>query len=62
MATMFCSGGIVTVAGLEYLRSKGLEDVLLYVESDNAPAIRIYRDKVGFTHADRDTHVMYRRG
>jgi len=55
-------GRIVTVAGLEYLRSKGLEDVLLYVESDNAPAITIYRDKVGFTHADQDTHVMYRRG
>jgi mycothiol synthase len=55
-------GRILTLAGLEHLRSKGIEDVLLYVESDNAPAIAIYRDKVGFTHADRDTHVMYRRG
>jgi mycothiol synthase len=54
-------GRIVTVAGLEHLRSKGVEDVLLYVESDNGPAINIYRDKLGFTHADRDTHVMYRR-
>jgi mycothiol synthase len=55
-------GRIVTVAGLEHLRSKGIEEVLLYVESDNAPAITIYRDKVGFTHAASDTHVMYRRG
>jgi mycothiol synthase len=54
-------GRIVTVAGLEHLRSKGIEDVLLYVESDNAPAITVYRDKLGFTHAERDTHVMYRR-
>jgi len=54
-------GRIVTIAGLEHLRSRGIEDVLLYVESDNAPAIAIYRDKIGFTHAARDTHVMYRR-
>ena len=54
-------GRIVTIAGLEHLRAKGIEDVLLYVESDNAPAITIYRDRVGFTHAPRDTHVMYRR-
>ncbi len=55
-------GRIVTIAGLEHLRDKGVEDVLLYVESDNGPAINIYRDKLGFTHAARDTHVMYRRG
>ena len=33
--------------------------MILYVESDNAPAIRVYRDKLGFTHAPEDTHVMY---
>jgi mycothiol synthase len=54
-------GRIVTIAGLEHLRAQGIEDVLLYVEADNGPAITIYRDKIGFTHAARDTHVMYRR-
>jgi mycothiol synthase len=54
-------GRVMTLAGLEHLQSRGIEDVLLYVEADNAPAIRVYRDKVGFTHAARDTHVMYRR-
>ncbi len=30
-------------------------------EADNARAVRLYADD-GFTHDDRDTHVMYRRG
>ena len=54
-------GRIATLAGLQHLRDGGATDVLLYVESDNAPAIRVYRDKLGFTHAPRDTHVQYRR-
>ncbi len=47
-------------AGLRHLRSRGLDEVLLYVESDNDPAVRLYSG-LGFTHAAADTHVMYRR-
>ena len=54
-------GRLVTLAGLHHLADLGVEGVHLYVESDNAPAIRVYRDKLGFTHAPEDTHVMYRR-
>ena len=50
-------------AGLAHLRSTLGEDaeVVLYVESDNDPAVAMYA-KYGFTHADRDTHVQYHRG
>jgi len=53
-------GGVVTLAGLHHLQALGVEEVLLYVESDNAPAVRVY-SRLGFTHADADTHVQYRR-
>jgi mycothiol synthase len=54
-------GRLLTLAGLHHLHDRGVREVILYVESDNAPAIRVYRDKLGFTHDVRDTHVMYRR-
>jgi mycothiol synthase len=54
-------GRVLTLAGLHHLHERGVREVILYVESDNAPAIRVYRDKLGFTHEPRDTHVMYRR-
>lgn len=54
-------GKALTLAGLHHLASQGVDEVLLYVESDNAPAIAVYAG-LGFTHADHDTHVMYRRG
>ncbi len=54
-------GRLVTLAGLQHLAGLGVADVILYVESDNAPAIAVYRDKLGFTHAPEDTHVMYAR-
>ncbi|MEJ7832130.1 MAG: mycothiol synthase [Nocardioides sp.] len=54
-------GSALTLAGLEHLHAAGVGEVLLYVESDNAPAIRVY-DNLGFGHADADTHVQYRRG
>ncbi len=54
-------GRLITLAGLHHLTDKQVNEVLLYVESDNAAAIRVYRDKLGFTHASEDTHVMYRR-
>ena len=53
-------GNTLVDVGLRHLRSHGLDDVLLYVESDNAPAVRLYA-KLGFTHAAADTHVMYER-
>ena len=40
-------GGALTVAGLEHLRARGLSEVLLYVESDNAAALQTY-GKLGF--------------
>jgi mycothiol synthase len=54
-------GRRLTLAGLEHLASRGLAEVLLYVEADNAPAVAVY-SRLGFTHADPDTHVQYARG
>ena len=54
-------GGTLVSAGLRHLQELGIRDVLLYVESDNHPAVRLY-DGLGFTHAPADTHVMYTRG
>ncbi|WP_309650127.1 mycothiol synthase, partial [Nocardioides sp.] len=53
-------GKILTIAGLRHLESLGVEEVLLYVESDNAPALAVY-ERMGFVHADVDTHVQYAR-
>jgi mycothiol synthase len=53
-------GRVLTLTGLHHLAALGLEEVVLYVESDNAPAVAVY-SRLGFTHADTDTHVMYRR-
>ena len=53
-------GKLLTLAGLHHLAGLGVAEVLLYVESDNAPAVAVYSG-LGFTHADADTHVMYRR-
>nr|WP_098514981.1 mycothiol synthase [Amycolatopsis sulphurea] len=46
-------GKALTLAGLRYLRSRGLRQVILYVEGDNAPALAVYR-KLGFTRFDID--------
>ncbi len=53
-------GRALTLAGLDHLRRQGVADVHLYVESDNGPAVAVYT-RLGFTHADTDTHVMYAR-
>jgi mycothiol synthase len=50
----------LTVAGLAHLADRGVREVLLYVESDNEPAIGLYGG-LGFGHSARDTHVQYRR-
>ncbi|MCW0214462.1 MAG: mycothiol synthase [Pseudonocardia sp.] len=41
-------GRVLTLAGLHHLHERGLDTVLLYVESDNVPAVRVY-EKLGFT-------------
>lgn len=53
-------GRLLTLAGLHHLVAGGVGEVLLYVESDNAPAIHVYSG-LGFGHAPEDTHVQYRR-
>lgn len=53
-------GRLLTVAGLQHLAARGVAEVILYVESDNAPARHVY-EGVGFSHSAADTHVQYRR-
>ena len=53
-------GRLLTLAGLHHLAGLGVVEVLLYVESDNAPAVALY-SRLGFEHAEADTHVQYRR-
>jgi mycothiol synthase len=51
-------GKAVTAAGLAHLASRGVRRIILYVESDNTPAIATY-SKLGFQHTS--THVQYAR-
>ena len=51
-------GAALTLAGLQHLRDRGQTRVLLYVEADNAPAVRLY-GSLGFTRWQAD--VSYRR-
>jgi mycothiol synthase len=53
-------GKLLTLTGLHHLARRGHHEVILYVESDNAPAVGVY-ERLGFTHAAQDTHVMYAR-
>lgn len=53
-------GRLIAVAGLRHLAARGVDEVHLFVESDNAAATALY-SALGFSHADVDTHVMYRR-
>ncbi len=51
-------GRLLTLAGLHHLVASGVDEVLLYTESDNAPAVHVYSG-LGFDHAAEDTHVQY---
>jgi mycothiol synthase len=51
-------GAALTHAGLHHLRERGQSRVMLYVEADNAPAVRLYGG-LGFTRWQAD--VSYRR-
>jgi mycothiol synthase len=50
-------GRALTLAGLAYLRRRGLADVMLYVDEDNTAAVRMYQ-AIGFTRWSAD--VMFR--
>ncbi|WP_297586705.1 mycothiol synthase [uncultured Corynebacterium sp.] len=49
-------GGALVQMGLVHLRRVGVPKVILYVEADNAPAVRRY-EQLGFEVAER--HVVY---
>ena len=51
-------GRTLTLAGLRHLHDRGLRTVLLYVEADNAAAVRLY-ESLGFTRWHTD--VVYSR-
>lgn len=47
-------GRSLTLAGIEHLHEQGLSAIMLYVDSDNTPAVRLYK-RLGFTRWDVDT-------
>ncbi|MBB4906453.1 mycothiol synthase [Actinophytocola algeriensis] len=51
-------GRALTLTGLHHLRGLGVSEIILYVESDNAPALAVYR-RLGFSVAY--TNVAYQR-
>lgn len=53
-------GKLVTLAGLHHLAGTGVDEIHLYVEADNGPAVLLYSG-LGFTHTQADTHVQYSR-
>jgi mycothiol synthase len=50
-------GKALTIAGLQYLRGRGLTQAMLYVDESNTGAIRVY-ESLGFVRWDTD--ICYR--
>ena len=50
-------GTLLTSVGLRHLATTGVDEVILYVDGDNAPALAVYRGQ-GFTR--KRTEVQYR--
>lgn len=50
-------GKVIILTGINYLRGRGCEQVILYVEADNKPAVGAY-EKLGFKAVE--SHVLYR--
>lgn len=51
-------GKAVTILGLDHLRSRGLRDVILYVDEENVAAVHTY---VGLGFTDREVHRQFAR-
>jgi len=50
-------GSALTVAGLVYLRERGAPEAMLYVDADNAAALKTYH-KLGFSHHHTDVEFL----
>ena len=50
-------GGAITIAGLQHMRYQGIFSAMLYVDSQNESALKLYRE-LGFTEWGRD--VLYK--
>lgn len=51
-------GRVLTLAGLHHLARQDLGEVLLYVEADNDPAVRVYSG-LGFTRSSADVQYAH---
>jgi mycothiol synthase len=54
-------GAALTTAGLAYLRHKGLDQAMLYVDESNQAAVKLYT-KLGFVRWTTDTCFLQRSG
>lgn len=54
-------GRALTVIGLQYLRDHGLAEVMLYVDEENTPAIKLY-ESLDFTHWGTDVMFTHSPG